>query len=87
MILYYYKFYLAFEKVSRRHYITEEFWFVALQHDVIPVVMGPPREDYEVVTPPHSFIHVSDFQSVGEMCHDIALYKSYLTGKIKVLYH
>ena len=45
MLRKHYKFYLAFEKVSCRHYITEEFWYVALQHDVILIVMGAPRQD------------------------------------------
>ena len=32
-------------------------------NDVVPVVMGAPRADYERVAPPESFIHVDDFES------------------------
>ena len=34
---------------------------------MIPIVMGAPREDYERVAPPHSFIHADDFLSPREM--------------------
>ena len=32
-------------------------------NDVVPVVMGAPRADYERAAPPQSFIHVDDFES------------------------
>lgn len=32
-------------------------------HNVLPIVMGPRRSDYELVAPKHSFIHVDDFES------------------------
>ena len=50
-----------------KDYITEKFWAKAIKHGVVPVVMGPPREDYEKVAPPSSFIHVEDFKSVREL--------------------
>ncbi|KAK2139758.1 hypothetical protein LSH36_1630g00000 [Paralvinella palmiformis] len=88
MLRSHYKFYLAFEKVSCRNYITGEFWFVALQHDIIPIVMGLPREDYEKVAPPQSFIHIDDFQSISALAkylykvsNDINLYQSYFEWK------
>ena len=88
MLRNHYKFYLAFEKVSCRNYITGEFWFVALQHDIIPIVMGLPREDYEKVAPPQSFIHIDDFQSISALAkylykvsNDINLYQSYFEWK------
>lgn len=32
-------------------------------YDVLPIVMGPNRDDYELVAPKNSFIHVDDFES------------------------
>lgn len=58
-----YKFYLAFENSNCRDYITEKFFVNGLQHDVIPIVMGAHPDDYRKVAPPHSFIHVDDFES------------------------
>ncbi|XP_050403914.1 glycoprotein 3-alpha-L-fucosyltransferase A [Patella vulgata] len=62
-----YKFYLAFENANCKDYITEKFFVNGLQHDVIPVVMGARKEDYEKVAPPNSFIHVDDFKSPEEL--------------------
>ncbi|XP_071485806.1 glycoprotein 3-alpha-L-fucosyltransferase A-like [Diadema antillarum] len=61
------KFYLAFENSECRDYITEKLWRNAFLNDIVPVVYGPPREDYEKVLPPNSFIHVHDFKSVKEL--------------------
>jgi len=88
MLRKHYKFYLAFEKVSCRQYITDQFWYVALQHDVIPIVMGPSRLDYEKVAPPHSFIHINDFPSADDLSRylqklseDNVLYETYFKWK------
>lgn len=62
-----YKFYLAFENSNCRDYITEKFFVNGLQHDVIPVVMGAAPEDYKRAAPPHSYIHVDDFDSPKEL--------------------
>uniref|UniRef100_A0A915A4C7 Fucosyltransferase n=1 Tax=Parascaris univalens TaxID=6257 RepID=A0A915A4C7_PARUN len=56
-----YKFYLSFENSNCRDYVTEKFFDNALSNDVIPIVMGPPKQFYERIAPPHSFIHVDDF--------------------------
>ena len=56
------KFYLAFESQTCTDYITEKFWRT-LKLGAIPIVSGPNREDYQRVAPPHSFIHVDDFQT------------------------
>ncbi|XP_071500550.1 glycoprotein 3-alpha-L-fucosyltransferase A-like [Diadema antillarum] len=61
------KFYLALENSECRDYLTEKFWKNALHNDIVPVVYGPPREDYEKVFPPEAFIHVQDFKSVKEL--------------------
>lgn len=37
--------------------------WISFSHGIVPVVMGPPREDYERRVPPNSFIHVDDFNS------------------------
>ncbi|VDN19886.1 unnamed protein product, partial [Dibothriocephalus latus] len=34
---------------------------------IVPIVYGPPKEEYEVLTPPNSFIHVDDFATVKEL--------------------
>ncbi|XP_041457192.1 3-galactosyl-N-acetylglucosaminide 4-alpha-L-fucosyltransferase FUT3-like [Lytechinus variegatus] len=65
-----YKFYLALENSPCRYYISEKLWNNAYLNDLIPIVFGPPRKDYEAVAPPNSFIHVEDFTSIK----DLALY-------------
>lgn len=62
-----YKFYLSFENSNCRDYITEKFFVTGLQHDVIPIVMGGAPEDYARAAPPHSFIHVDDFESPEQL--------------------
>ncbi|XP_066273253.1 alpha-(1,3)-fucosyltransferase 7-like [Branchiostoma lanceolatum] len=58
-----YKFYLAFENFKCVEYITEKFWHNSLDYDIVPVVLGAPKDHYERVVPPNSFIHVDDFES------------------------
>ena len=58
-----YKFYLAFENSDCSEYITEKFFF-ALKFGLLPIAMGGlSREDYEKVAPPHSYLHVKDYDS------------------------
>ncbi|CAJ0609965.1 unnamed protein product [Cylicocyclus nassatus] len=57
-----YKFYLAFENSNCRQYISEKFWINALSNNAVPIVMGAPKSDYMAVAPPHSFIHVDDYE-------------------------
>ena len=57
-----YKFYLAFENSRCPDYITEKFW-LSLEQNIVPIVLGPKIADYEKVAPPHSFIHVDNFTS------------------------
>ncbi|KAI8509180.1 Alpha-(1,3)-fucosyltransferase 7 [Branchiostoma belcheri] len=62
-----YKFYIAFENMKCKEYLTEKFWRNALENDVVPVVLGANRSDYERLAPPHSYIHVDDFNSPKEL--------------------
>uniref|UniRef100_A0A9J2PDJ4 Fucosyltransferase n=1 Tax=Ascaris lumbricoides TaxID=6252 RepID=A0A9J2PDJ4_ASCLU len=69
-----YKFYLSFENSNCRDYVTEKFFDNALSNDVIPIVMGPPKQFYERIAPPHSFIHVDDFdgpKALARYLHEI----------------
>uniref|UniRef100_A0A5S6QG94 Fucosyltransferase n=1 Tax=Trichuris muris TaxID=70415 RepID=A0A5S6QG94_TRIMR len=58
-----YKFYIAFENARCQDYITEKLFENALRYNAVPVVMGPPKWQYEQVMPSGSFIHVEDFAS------------------------
>ncbi|KFD65659.1 hypothetical protein M514_05866, partial [Trichuris suis] len=64
-----YKFYFAFENCRCRDYITEKLFENALRYDVVPVVLGPPKWQYDQVLPPNSFIHVEDFASPKDLAN------------------
>lgn len=61
-----YQFYLALENSQHTDYITEKLWNSVLA-GAIPVVLGPPRKNYERFLPPEAFIHVDDFPTVREL--------------------
>eukprot|EP00058_Branchiostoma_floridae_P000548 XP_002586036.1 hypothetical protein BRAFLDRAFT_273851 [Branchiostoma floridae] len=67
--LHQYKFYLAFENFICVEYITEKFWDNSLRNEIVPIVLGAPRDDYERFAPPKSFIHVDDFNSPKELAN------------------
>ncbi|KAM4618074.1 3-galactosyl-N-acetylglucosaminide 4-alpha-L-fucosyltransferase FUT3-like [Discoglossus pictus] len=62
-----YKFYLAFENSMGKDYITEKLWKNAFFSGTVPIIMGPPRKNYERFIPKDSFIHVEDFATVKEL--------------------
>ncbi len=72
------KFYLAFESTTiRLNYITEKFWR-SLSLGIIPVVLGPKRQDYEQVAPPNSFIYAKDYsnpETLAKHLHHVATNK------------
>ena len=66
-----YKFYLAFENSDCTEYITEKF-FYALEFGLLPIAMGGlSREDYEKVAPPHSYLHVKDYENPHSLMKEL----------------
>ncbi|CAI6362726.1 unnamed protein product [Macrosiphum euphorbiae] len=83
-----YKFYLAFESSNCIDYVTEKFFIDGLQYNVLPVVMGGRREDYERMAPRRSYLHVDDFDSPKRLAEylrkldaDDDLYNDYFRWK------
>ncbi|XP_005105288.1 alpha-(1,3)-fucosyltransferase C [Aplysia californica] len=58
-------FYLSFENSLCEEYVTEKFFNIFEEVDVIPVVRGGAR--YEKLLPPGSFINAKDFDSAEQL--------------------
>jgi hypothetical protein len=54
------RYYLSFESKNCSNYITEKLWLILRTH-MIPIVMQPSKEFYELNAPRNSFIHLQDF--------------------------
>lgn len=83
-----YKFYLAFENSNCADYITEKLYRNALKRNILPIVLGARREDYERQAPHGSYIFFEDFDSpkaLAEYLHkldkDDDLYNAYFKWK------
>lgn len=81
-----YKFYLAFENGLCEDYITEKYWEQALEHDMVPVVMG--GADYNKLVIPKSYVNVLNFPSVESLAsylkaldHNSTAYNEYFYWK------
>lgn len=46
---------------------------------IVPIVMGPNKKDYEKLAPPHSYIHVDDFESPAKLVDYLRLLHSNAT--------
>jgi hypothetical protein len=88
-----YKFYLSFENCNCEDYITEKFFMNGLSYGMIPIVMGPSKENYKQVAPNlqgKSFIHVDDFENPKDLAEYLlsldkneSLYQEYFDWRRK----
>ena len=68
------KFYLSFENAFCDQYVTEKYWYNALEMGSVPIVLGAGPYNDPKVAIPGSFINVEDFATVK----DLADYLNYL---------
>ncbi|GFO26137.1 alpha-(1,3)-fucosyltransferase c-like [Plakobranchus ocellatus] len=79
-----YKFYLSFENTFCRDYVTEKFYDMFKEVDVIPVVRG--GVDYTKLFPPGIFINAKDFpspESLGSYLQSLAKNKQAYVAMLK----
>ena len=70
-----YKFYLSFENSLCEEYITEKF-FNAMNNGMIPIAFGGLNQiDYSKIAPPHSYIHVDDYESPEKLIEILEIIK------------
>lgn len=62
------KFYLSFENSIQQDYVTEKL-FSPMTLGSVPIVLGPPRDNYEEQIPKNAFIHVNDFATPEELAN------------------
>lgn len=66
-----YLFYLAFENTKCRQYLTEKIFYNAYSKGAIPVILGAPKEDCDILLPPSSFLHVDNYQDPKDLAEDM----------------
>ena len=68
-----YKFYLSFENSVCKDYVTEKFYFNALQHNMLPVVINGGNFSDPTVAPPGCCIKASNFKGARELAEYIKM--------------
>lgn len=64
-----FKYYLAFENINCKDYITEKIWR-SLEYNIIPIILQPNRDSYErYKIPIKSIIHLNDFKSIYNLAN------------------
>lgn len=66
-----YLFYLAFENTQCRQYLSEKIFYNAYAKGAIPVIMGAPKEDCDLLLPPFSFLHVDNYENAKALAKDM----------------
>lgn len=75
-----YKFFLSYENSYHcSYYITEKFFTQALYRNIVPVVWGATKDDYEAIAPAGSFIFAEEFETPRHLID----YLEYLDGNDK----